>query len=77
LWNGDPQKIKDRLLCIGQMGCSNSISPHINKDIGFFLKEYKGINKDNKLGDLCPWGPNPDRSMLFINMIGFLKEKFN
>jgi len=29
----------------------------------FFLKEYKGINKDSELGDLYPWIPNPDGSI--------------
>jgi hypothetical protein len=44
------------------MGCSNSISPYTNKDIGF-LKEYKGINKDDQLGDLYPGSLNPDGSI--------------
>jgi hypothetical protein len=32
----------------------------------FFLKEYKGIKKDDKLGDLYPWSLIPDGSIRLI-----------
>lgn len=77
MWNGNPQTLKDRLLSIKQMGRSTSIPPHTNKDIGFFEEKYKGINKDDKLGDLYPWGPNPDRSTSFIfSAVEMTKKNF-
>ena len=77
MWDDDPRTLIDRLPCIWQMGCSNSISPHKNKDIGFFLKEYKEINKAKKLGDLYLWVLMLDGSTQFLfPPITFKKRKY-